>query len=574
MDAFKAPSNLPQDLLLIQSIVGTVPPAKQQTKPIAKAGEVEQESDIDSSGSDTDSEDEIEAQLVANVEDNGEEPSSYVISDFYLYQLPTCHARREKVASSSSDSDSDSDSDTSSSEEENEPRRKQNVKTEDEEIGLDDEDSGPAATTQSYFHTKNETVEATINVPDIDEVGPDEHLERVGEIMTIFDNVVVVRGDATDLARATDRALDSDTLLVFDDRKVLGYVFETFGPTTQPLYQVKFNSTYPLDPEKVRASRAVFHVPQRSNFVWVRQIAAMRGSDASNMNDEEPAEHELDFSDDEAEAEYKRNMKKKRAGSRASSVAASSRHGTPSPSQMRDQDMGDDYFSGRNPYDEVGPYDADYSFASRPTPIPYDDPYSDEFNGASTSTSAKPSQSETPDRRLSGFGEQRARGGRGGRGRGRGDGEHRNRGRRTGRGGGNWREGSESRSMPTTPISPQNPYQSLSASTNSATASFFPQTQIPPWSYPSQDFMGGGGGMVPQQSFVQPHINPRFASQFGFGGYPFPPDGQQGMNAMPMMNSQPSSNVPQWNNPQLPQWNPSEWTVHDGSQSNEHSDGT
>lgn len=29
------------------------------------------------------------------------------------------------------------------------------------------------------------------------------------------------------------------------------------------------------------------------------------------MNDEEPADHELEFSDDEAEAEHRRNLKKK-----------------------------------------------------------------------------------------------------------------------------------------------------------------------------------------------------------------------------------------------------------------------
>jgi H/ACA ribonucleoprotein complex non-core subunit NAF1 len=29
------------------------------------------------------------------------------------------------------------------------------------------------------------------------------------------------------------------------------------------------------------------------------------------MNDEEPADYELEFSDDEAEAEYKRNIKQK-----------------------------------------------------------------------------------------------------------------------------------------------------------------------------------------------------------------------------------------------------------------------
>ena len=68
------------------------------------------------------------------------------------------------------------------------------------------------------------------------------------------------------------------------------------------MYQVKFNSNYPLDPERVRADREVFHVPQRSRFISISQIKAYKGSDASNMHDEEPGEDEIEFSDDEAEA--------------------------------------------------------------------------------------------------------------------------------------------------------------------------------------------------------------------------------------------------------------------------------
>ncbi|THV07483.1 NAF1-domain-containing protein [Dendrothele bispora CBS 962.96] len=623
MDAFqfKVPSNIPQDLLLIQEIVGVIPstpPSTDPSKPVSqvqarnlKAAETEgDDSDIDSSGSEVDSEEEIEAQLVQDGTGTDAPPSPRV--------------KPSNVSSSDSDSDSD-DSDSSSSFSPHRPRtRKQNqnsttttnsgnVKTEEEDhdlLDLDDEDSGGPSLTSShsYFRTKNEVVEAEIIVPDIEQVGEDEQLEKVGEIMGILEseNLVIVKGDpVVDIVKATDRALDSDTLLFFEDRKVLGYVFETFGPTTQPMYQIKFNSSYPLDLEKIRISRPVFHVPQRSHFVWVRQLAVLKGSDASNMNDEEPADHELDFSDDEAEAEFKRNLKKKRAGSRASSVAASSRHGTPTPSQMRDQDMSDDYFSGRSPYDEVGPYDTDYSLSSssRPTPIPYDDPYSDEFNRAyaSTSASSEPFKFEGTGnhRPSSGFSEQNNRG-RPGRGRGRGgDG---NRGRRRG-GRGNWRESSESRSrsIPNSPIGgppqSQNPYDlsvsvpAPSISPHSAPSSPAPpflhhQTPMSPWTYPSQNFMGmsmGMGGMQPQhaqqQSFIQPHINPRFASQFGMGmGVGIGTNGYPGTFAQ---NGHAHQAQQQWHSPQnqqsqqTRQWNHgAEWTVHDGSQSHDQNNGS
>ena len=75
------------------------------------------------------------------------------------------------------------------------------------------------------------------------------------------------------------------------------------------MYQVKFNSSFPLDEGEARMSRPVFHVPARSKYVFVTELSRLRGSDASNVHDEEPAEYELEFSDDEAEAAHKARLK-------------------------------------------------------------------------------------------------------------------------------------------------------------------------------------------------------------------------------------------------------------------------
>jgi len=89
----------------------------------------------------------------------------------------------------------------------------------------EDEDPLPVPSSGNYFTTKNEVTEEEVNAPEVDEVSSNEHLEKVGEIMTIVDRIVIVRGLASQYSnRASERALDSDTLLVFDDRKVLGYV--------------------------------------------------------------------------------------------------------------------------------------------------------------------------------------------------------------------------------------------------------------------------------------------------------------------------------------------------------------
>lgn len=125
---------------------------------------------------------------------------------------------------SSSDSLSDSDSDSESSEAVEKTGKALNERHVLQDFD-EDEDPLPVPSSGNYFTTKNEVTEVDITAPEIDQVGPDEPLEKVGEIMNIVDRVVNIRGlPSQHLNHASERALDSDTLLIFDDRKVLGYV--------------------------------------------------------------------------------------------------------------------------------------------------------------------------------------------------------------------------------------------------------------------------------------------------------------------------------------------------------------
>lgn len=81
------------------------------------------------------------------------------------------------------------------------------------------------------------------------------------------------------------------------------------------MYQVKFNSAFPLDMNEALVSRPVFHVPARSKYVFVAELTKLRGSDASNVHDEEPADYELEFSDDEAETAHKARLRERSVAS-------------------------------------------------------------------------------------------------------------------------------------------------------------------------------------------------------------------------------------------------------------------
>ncbi len=90
----------------------------------------------------------------------------------------------------------------------------------------DDDENDGALAPGAVPQTKNEIVDADISIPEAEEIGEQESMEKVGEVMAILDNkTVIVKGEASANAnRGSESALDSDTLLVFEDRKVLGYV--------------------------------------------------------------------------------------------------------------------------------------------------------------------------------------------------------------------------------------------------------------------------------------------------------------------------------------------------------------
>jgi len=242
----------------------------------------------------------------------------------------------------------------------------------------------------------------------------------------------------------------------------------------------------------------------------------------------------------------------------------------------------------RNPYDEHSPYDDNFgSGPSRPAPMPYDDPYSDEYNNV-PSVEVEPSAAAPPNRANSrddfdsfagrprgrgrgrGVGFDRSEGGRGrGRGRergkggrGRGDNDHNSR-RSNDR---SW----DSRSaitrkepydphdlhhhhQPPRPLSPtsmaiaratgQFPDGSEFSQSGSHSAPSTPTTT--PWAFdPSQEFNYG------YPPFVQPHINPRFAAAFGMN-FDF-------QHPQPTPYYQPPPSAGSWTD---------EWTVHGGNNS-------
>ncbi|RAL60399.1 hypothetical protein DID88_000174 [Monilinia fructigena] len=152
--------------------------------------------------------------------------------------------------------------------------------------GSDDEGTSKGAKgAGAQLRTKNEVPEEIIPKPDVT-ITPEMPIEELGKVQGIVDNIVLIKAFTT----GEYRVLREESVLCLEDRSVVGVVSETLGRVEQPLYCVRFTNAEAI-------AEAGLHY---------------KGTDASNLYDEEVGDEEMEFSDDEKEAEHKRKIKQKK----------------------------------------------------------------------------------------------------------------------------------------------------------------------------------------------------------------------------------------------------------------------
>jgi rRNA processing protein Gar1 len=176
--------------------------------------------------------------------------------------------------------------------------------SDDEEEGKgkveDEEDDDTGAVNCRPPRSKHEVTYQELPIEPLTiEILPEAIIVEVGYVQSIVDDLIVIQST---IDHHHHRALDVDSVLCFEDRTVLGRIFETFGPVRQPLYSVRLDSSKNAEKEWVLSRKKVYSVPDYSQFVSIQQLEKRRGCDASNRYDEELPEEEQEFSDDEKEA--------------------------------------------------------------------------------------------------------------------------------------------------------------------------------------------------------------------------------------------------------------------------------
>lgn len=207
--------------------------------------------------------------------------------------------------------------------------------------GSDDEgDKAGKASGSGQVRTKNEVQEELVPKPDVT-ITPEMKIEELGAVEHIVENIILVKA----ITPGEYQVLDTGSVLCNADRVVIGAVAETIGKVLQPMYTVYFTNNEEIQALNLEVGTKVFYPVDHASYVFTEPLKSLKGSDASNLHDEEVGDDEMEFSDDEKEAEYKRALKNKRKGK--------STRGGREPHPLR-QELGPD--GELNYDDDDGPY--------------------------------------------------------------------------------------------------------------------------------------------------------------------------------------------------------------------------
>jgi H/ACA ribonucleoprotein complex non-core subunit NAF1 len=314
-----------------------------------------------------------------------------------------------EMDSSPYESSSDSSSDSSDESDEDEdypilsPEEQARILMQ-AELGSDDEGEGKGKS-GAPLKTANEIPEEVLPIPDIT-ITPEMKIVLLGHVEAAVDNTVLIAANTT----GEYQVLEAGSLLCLEDRRIAGVVSETLGRVENPLYAVRFATAADVEEHGLSRGTVVYYVVDHSTFVFTQPLKGLKGSDASNFHDEEVAEDEVEFSDDEQEAEYRRKLKQKRQERKGAKNQdggpSKAAKGPPGPSKLSHSELN---------YDDNVPEDG-YTPLARPK------------NLHEMMQQGAPVENDGSFNRTSGFGGRgRGRGsdrGRGSRGRGRGGRDH------------------------------------------------------------------------------------------------------------------------------------------------------
>ncbi|KAF5291547.1 hypothetical protein FQR65_LT01860 [Abscondita terminalis] len=224
-------------------------------------------------------------------DDSSNEPNQTLNEVIETKDLPSnkYSERNANISSDSSDNEesSDADSENVGAKSENvRPTKKSQVAAEGE-LGLDDLPPVPDLSKLSISLKEGECI-------------------QMGNVTSIVDRLVMIQ------SLPNVPAYDFDTLLFLDEgKRPLGHVYDVMGQVTSPMYVVRFNSKQEIESKGITKGLPIYSAPntEHTQYVFLKELMKIKGSDASWRGDNEVPVEFVDFSDDEAEYSFsKQNL--------------------------------------------------------------------------------------------------------------------------------------------------------------------------------------------------------------------------------------------------------------------------
>ena len=268
---------------------------------------------------------------------------------------------------SSSDSSSDPSSSDDSDDYEMLDPEEQARRLMQEDGGSDGEGGQDIGAGKTPLRTLNEKPDEIVPKPNI-HITSEMKIQELGDVENLVENSVLIKAKTS----GEYQVLESGSVLCLSDRSVIGVVAETLGRVQQPYYSVRFTNAAGIAEAGISKGTPVFYSEQHSTTVFTQPLKAFKGSDASNLHDEEVADDEIEFSDDEAEAEYKRQQKQ------AKQARRDGRPGVPDGFSKGPRGRGGNRGRGPGKRDRRGGRSSDDPRGSEQGGINYDDMETDE----------------------------------------------------------------------------------------------------------------------------------------------------------------------------------------------------
>lgn len=176
--------------------------------------------------------------------------------------------------------------------------------------GSDEEIDGARAAKQAAgVRTKNEQPDEPEPKPEIIITAEDTVLP-LGIVQHIVEGTLVVIEALRDGNAVT--ILDRGTVLCKENRTVLGVIHDTIATVHKPMYILKCRDEEELRAAELEKGAQIWYAKSHAVFVFPSQLEKEKGSDASNLYDEEVGPEEVEYSDDEQEQAHKREKKNKK----------------------------------------------------------------------------------------------------------------------------------------------------------------------------------------------------------------------------------------------------------------------